>query len=153
APPRKPVPVSPVPKKAPSPRPQASAAAAESPTPTKAKGVEKAADKAEKVTVEAVNEAPVATAGPRPPPSGATAHAVPSRAGQPAAGADSDDFEAAEPGSLLAGPRNVKPYIAKRGEQYMNKEQLEHFRQILSGWKRDLMVEVDRTVSHMKDEA
>ena len=61
-----------------------------------------------------------------------------------------------EPGgsaSLLAGPRNVKPYIARRGEQYMNKEQLDHFAQILQSWKRDLMVEVDRTVLHMKDEA
>jgi DnaK suppressor protein len=58
-----------------------------------------------------------------------------------------------EPGSLLAGPRNVQPYISKRGEAYMSKEQLEHFRQILLSWKRDLMEEVDRTVSHMKDEA
>jgi DnaK suppressor protein len=56
-------------------------------------------------------------------------------------------------GSLLAGPRNVTPYIAKRGEQYMNAVQLDHFRNILNGWKRDLMEEVDRTVSHMKDEA
>jgi DnaK suppressor protein len=66
---------------------------------------------------------------------------------------DQDEVEGAEPGSLLAGPRNVQPYIVKRGEQYMSKEQLEHFRQILNSWKRDLMVEVDRTVSHMKDEA
>jgi len=55
--------------------------------------------------------------------------------------------------SLLAGPRNVKPYIARRGEQYMNKEQLDHFALILQNWKRDLMIEVDRTVLHMKDEA
>jgi DnaK suppressor protein len=66
---------------------------------------------------------------------------------------DQDEVEGAEPGSLLAGPRNVQPYIVKRGEQYMSKEQLEHFRHILNSWKRDLMVEVDRTVSHMKDEA
>ncbi|HEX4619644.1 MAG TPA: RNA polymerase-binding protein DksA [Steroidobacteraceae bacterium] len=66
---------------------------------------------------------------------------------------DGDDVEAAEPGSLLAGPRNVQPYIVKRGELYMSKEQLVHFRSILNNWKRDLMVEVDRTVSHMKDEA
>ncbi len=66
---------------------------------------------------------------------------------------DGDDVEGAEPGSLLAGPRNVQPYIVKRGEQYMSKEQLDHFRIILNSWKRDLMVEVDRTVSHMKDEA
>ena len=64
-----------------------------------------------------------------------------------------DDGDDTDAGSLLAGPRNVTPYIAKRGEQYMNAVQLEHFRNILNGWKRDLMEEVDRTVSHMKDEA
>jgi DnaK suppressor protein len=70
--------------------------------------------------------------------------------------APSDEDADGEPGgsaSLLAGPRNVKPYIARRGEQYMSKEQLEHFARILQNWKRDLMVEVDRTVLHMKDEA
>lgn len=66
---------------------------------------------------------------------------------------DAEEGDSIEPGSLLAGPRNVQPYIPKRGEQYMSKEQLEHFRTILKSWKRDLMVEVDRTVSHMKDEA
>ena len=63
------------------------------------------------------------------------------------------EFESPVSASLLAGPRNVKPYITRRGEQYMNKEQLEHFARILQSWKRDLMVEVDRTVLHMKDEA
>ncbi len=66
---------------------------------------------------------------------------------------DNDEGESPEPGSLLAGPRNVKPYVPRRGEQYMSKSQLAHFQQILANWKRDLMVEVDRTVSHMKDEA
>jgi DnaK suppressor protein len=64
-----------------------------------------------------------------------------------------DDLDGSEPSSLLAGPRNVKPYIAKRGERYMNQVQLEHFQTILKSWKRDLMMEVDRTVTHMKDEA
>jgi DnaK suppressor protein len=74
----------------------------------------------------------------------------------PMRAAPSDDDGDGEPSvsaSLLAGPRNVKPYIARRGEQYMSKEQLEHFARILQNWKRDLMVEVDRTVLHMKDEA
>jgi DnaK suppressor protein len=66
---------------------------------------------------------------------------------------DDGDNESSGSPSLLAGPRNVKPYIARRGEQYMSKEQLEHFARILQNWKRDLMVEVDRTVLHMKDEA
>jgi DnaK suppressor protein len=97
--------------------------------------------------VEEVARAGTAPATPKPP-------AVAPVRGQPAAaGADGDDTETAEPGSLLAGPRNVKPYIVKRGEQYMSKEQTEHFRNILLSWKRDLMVEVDRTVTHMKDEA
>lgn len=66
---------------------------------------------------------------------------------------EAEEGDGSEPGSLLSGPRNVQPYISKRGEAYMSKEQLEHFRQILLSWKRDLMEEVDRTVSHMKDEA
>jgi DnaK suppressor protein len=78
----------------------------------------------------------------------------PTRAGvPPTVSAAEDDSDVIEPGSLLAGPRNVQPYIVKRGEQYMSKEQTEHFREILHNWKQDLMVEVDRTVSHMKDEA
>jgi DnaK suppressor protein len=72
---------------------------------------------------------------------------------RPAQNDDDADADPTVAASLLAGPRNVKPYIARRGEQYMNKEQLEHFARILQNWKRDLMVEVDRTVLHMKDEA
>jgi DnaK suppressor protein len=57
-------------------------------------------------------------------------------------------------GSVLYGPlRGFKPYQPKKGEEYMSKGQLEHFRQILLAWKRELMEEVDRTVLHMKDEA
>ena len=92
--------------------------------------------------------APVAVPPVPPAPSPATV-----RAASPGVNAEGDDGEGIEPGSLLAGPRDVKPYIVKRGELYMNKEQLDHFRNILNSWKRDLMVEVDRTVSHMKDEA
>lgn len=35
----------------------------------------------------------------------------------------------------------------------MNEAQKDHFRDILQKWKDELMEEVDRTVSHMKDEA
>ena len=72
---------------------------------------------------------------------------------RPAQNDDDGEVDPNASASLLAGPRNVKPYIARRGEQYMNKEQLEHFARILQNWKRDLMVEVDRTVLHLKDEA
>jgi DnaK suppressor protein len=100
---------------------------------------------------------PVRAAAPAAPPLNPAPRAATPAAATPAAAtpapADSDEGESAEPGSLLAGPRNVQPYVVKRGELYMSKEQLEHFRSILNNWKRDLMVEVDRTVSHMKDEA
>jgi DnaK suppressor protein len=99
---------------------------------------------------EAVEPAPV-KAEPKAAP--APAAPAPARAVHPAPTQDTEDNDSVEPGSLLAGPRNVQPYIVKRGELYMSKEQLEHFRQILLSWKRDLMEEVDRTVSHMKDEA
>lgn len=46
-----------------------------------------------------------------------------------------------------------KPYQSKKGEEYMNDEQREHFRQILLAWKRELMEEVDRTVDHMQSDA
>ena len=45
------------------------------------------------------------------------------------------------------------PYKEKKGEEFMNETQLEHFRSILNGWKSELMEEVDRTVDHMKDDA
>lgn len=56
--------------------------------------------------------------------------------------------------SLLAGPMHgFEPYQPKAGEEYMGAAQLDHFRQILQTWKRQLMEEVDRTVHHMQDEA
>lgn len=45
------------------------------------------------------------------------------------------------------------PYKEKKGEEYMNDKQLDHFRSILNAWKSELMEEVDRTVHHMKDDA
>jgi len=64
-----------------------------------------------------------------------------------------DDEETPTGHNLLLGPRNVRPYRERKGETYMGREQLDHFRSILSSWKRDLMEEVDRTMTHMKDEA
>jgi DnaK suppressor protein len=49
--------------------------------------------------------------------------------------------------------KNFVPYKPKRGEEYMSEKQREHFKGILLNWKSELMQEVDRTVSHMKDEA
>ena len=51
------------------------------------------------------------------------------------------------------GALGIEPYKAKKTEEYMNEAQVAHFRSILDAWKLQLMEEVDRTVSHMKDEA
>jgi DnaK suppressor protein len=50
----------------------------------------------------------------------------------------------------LAG---LTPYVEKKGEEYMNDGQMEHFRLLLKAWRNQLREEVDRTVTHMKDEA
>jgi len=79
---------------------------------------------------------------------------APAKRPAPAVTPVAEEAEAFDAGmSLLAGPRNVQPYVQRKGEEYMSKEQLEHFRRILSAWKKDLMQEVDRTMLHMKDEA
>lgn len=52
------------------------------------------------------------------------------------------------------GPsHDFKPYKQKKSEEYMSEAMTEHFRQILLNWKKQLMLEVDRTVDHMKDDA
>ena len=57
-------------------------------------------------------------------------------------------------GNVLSGPiHGIAPYKPARGEEYMSDKQLNHFRNILTAWKRELMNEVDRTVHHMQDEA
>ena len=57
-------------------------------------------------------------------------------------------------GDVLNAPiHGIAPYKPQRGEEYMSDAQLEHFREILNAWKRELMYEVDRTVHHMQDEA
>jgi DnaK suppressor protein len=142
--------------------------AAPPPRPAAAKPAAKAAPSAPTKPVKAApapKPEPVAAASTKPaaPAAKATATVRPAPVPPPsqqndadANAADSEDGDSSDVSSstnLLAGPRNVKPYIPRRGEQYMSKEQLEHFRQILNTWKRDLMQEVDRTVLHMKDEA
>jgi DnaK suppressor protein len=57
------------------------------------------------------------------------------------------------PSSQVGPVPGIAPYKEKRGEEYMNEEQIAHFRDILLTWKRELMEEVDRTVHHMQDDA
>jgi DnaK suppressor protein len=135
-----------------SPKPAARTAAK-----TKAKPKAKAATGATKAKAAT---RPKATKTPRKPaaPASKAKRKAPRRAAEPVQAADAlleaAEAEALEAGmSLLSGPRNVQPYVARKGEEYMSKEQLDHFRNILLTWKQDLMQEVDRTMLHMKDEA
>jgi DnaK suppressor protein len=137
-------------KKTVSRRPAARAVArkpVKAPAKTASKAKPKTRPAATKPAAQPLRKAPARAAAPKAPtkpapkapPQPAPARPV---AAAPVAGA-----------SLLSGPRNVEPYVPRKGEEYMSKEQLEHFRTILSSWKQDLMQEVDRTMLHMKDEA
>ena len=57
--------------------------------------------------------------------------------------------DAAPMSTLIHG---IKPYVEKKGEEYMSKKMLEHFRAILNAWKQELLDEVSRTVHTMQDE-
>jgi DnaK suppressor protein len=109
----------PAPKPVPAPAPVAKPAPPASATPV-AQAIRKAAP-SERIVVTAT---------------GVSSQAGIAASARAAHAADEGDDDS---GSLLAGPRNVTPYIAKRGEQYMNAVQLDHFRNFLNGWKRDLM--------------
>lgn len=50
----------------------------------------------------------------------------------------------------LAG---VEPYQEKKGEEYMNENQVLHFKKILQAWHEQIVNEASRTVTHMQDEA
>ena len=53
----------------------------------------------------------------------------------------------------LLRPKSFAPYAPKKGEEYMNKKQLAHFRSILESLKVELSQDIDRTVHTMQDEA
>jgi len=53
------------------------------------------------------------------------------------------------PDQLIHG---IEPYKEKAKEEYMNENQVEHFRNILVAWKTNLLDEVSRTINLMQDE-
>ena len=50
-------------------------------------------------------------------------------------------------------PKQLAPYVPKKGEEYMSSRQLAHFRTILETLKSELMQDIERTVHTMQDEA
>ena len=57
------------------------------------------------------------------------------------------------PAEQLLHRKTFPPYAPKKGEEYMNKKQLAHFRNILESLKVELSQDIDRTVHTMQDEA
>jgi DnaK suppressor protein len=47
----------------------------------------------------------------------------------------------------------IKPYKAKKTEEYMNEAQQEHFRNILELWRAQLLEKSNDTLNHIHDEA
>ncbi|MCJ8339276.1 MAG: RNA polymerase-binding protein DksA [Pseudomonadales bacterium] len=56
------------------------------------------------------------------------------------------------PDTNTAKSARFSPYQVKQGEEYMNDQQKDHFRNVLSLWKRELMEEVDSTITHLQEE-
>ena len=54
--------------------------------------------------------------------------------------------------STAVSEQDFTPYVAEKNEEYMNEKQKVHFQNILQNWKNELMTEVDKTVSHMKED-
>ena len=48
---------------------------------------------------------------------------------------------------------NFIPYELNSEEEYMSNPQLEHFKEILLKWKKNLIVDMERTLHHMQDDA
>jgi RNA polymerase-binding protein DksA len=55
--------------------------------------------------------------------------------------------------SFIKPVKQFPPYVAKKGEEYMNNKQLKHFRVILETLKDELLQDIERTVHTMQDEA
>jgi DnaK suppressor protein len=51
--------------------------------------------------------------------------------------------------SLIFG---IKPYKAKKGEEFMSAPQREHFRKVLYSWRQQLIDEMTRTIHSIQDD-
>jgi DnaK suppressor protein len=49
--------------------------------------------------------------------------------------------------------KTFPPYVPKKGEEYMNPRQREHFKRILESLKQDLSQEINRAVHTLQDDA
>jgi len=49
--------------------------------------------------------------------------------------------------------KQFPPYLAKKGEEYMNAQQRAHFKHVLAALRDELSADIERTVHTMQDEA
>jgi DnaK suppressor protein len=150
-------------KKAASKAPAKAKAAAAKKAPAKKKAVaSKAKAAAKKAPAKAkapAKKAPAKSAAKKAPEKKAAKAAAPAKAPAKTAAKKKASAKTSAPSNVARAVGavqkfdNFKPYKPARGESYMNEEQLEHFRQILLNWRGELVDEVTRTVTHMKDEA
>lgn len=82
-----------------------------------------------------------------------SAKAAPAKKASPKKAAPTSTKRAAAGAGPSLSLHGIQPYELKKNEDYMSDQQKDHFREILMAWKGELMEEVDRTMSHMKDEA
>lgn len=47
----------------------------------------------------------------------------------------------------------IAPYKPRKGEEYMNEAQRDHFREILLAWRSQLVSDITRTINSMQDES
>ena len=136
------------------------------PGKTAKKPVKKAAKPASKAAFKAAPAKPPIKKAAKPVKNAMPSKSVKPAAKPPVAGKDAAPVKPQIQAVPAAKPqvKNVKstdssqfsaftPYKEKRGEEYMNPSQVEHFRKILESWKQELMEKVDETVHHMQDEA
>ncbi len=46
---------------------------------------------------------------------------------------------------------SIRPYAAQAGEEYMNSQQQQHFRNLLHQWKQQLLADMNQTVHHLHE--
>jgi len=138
-------------KKAPAKKAAAKKAAAKKAPAKKAVAPKKAAAKKAPAKKAAAKKAPAKKAV--APKKAAAKKAPAKKAAAPKKAAAKSQPKLARAVGELQKFDDFKPYKPGRGESYMSDEQIEHFRGILLNWRGELVDEVTRTVSHMKDEA
>lgn len=55
--------------------------------------------------------------------------------------------------NVMSGPGLGSTYKSRRGERYMSKAQMDHFREKLLAWKQEILSDVGQTINHLKDDS